>query len=216
MKVDELILYSQSVEKQKLFYRDVLEMEIIRDSKESVSFKAGRSIISFEYRKDAKPIHYALNIPSYQDTEALEWLQKRVEVIPYQDQPIVDFRNWNAKALYFYDADRNIVEFIARKNLDIRSASPFAADKLLCVSEIGIATSNIKDVYDRLNSLRELPVFDGNFDRFCAAGDEEGLFILVDVKKKKWFPADDDVYLTDFRVKGDFNFEFKNGEIKEL
>jgi len=33
---------------------------------------------------------------------------------------------------------------------------------------------------------------------------------------KKWFPTGDEIYESDFIVKGDFNFEFKKGEIIEI
>jgi hypothetical protein len=61
-----------------------------------------------------------------------------------------------------------------------------------------------------------IPIFDGDFSSFCAVGNDEGLFILINKNEKKWFPTNDVAYTSDVIVKGDYNFAFKNGKIKEL
>ena len=33
-----------------------------------------------------------------------------------------------------------------------------------------------------------LQLYDGNLDRFCAAGDEQGLLIMIRPSLKKWLP----------------------------
>jgi hypothetical protein len=64
--------------------------------------------------------------------------------------------------------------------------------------------------------MKKIPIFDGDFSSFCALGNDEGLFILIDKNKKKWFPTNDVAHASDIIVKGDYNFAFKNGTIKEL
>jgi len=54
------------------------------------------------------------------------------------------------------------------------------------------------------------------FDRFCAVGDENGLFIVVNNELKKWFPTGDLIEQSDFKIRGDFNFNYTNGEIIEI
>ena len=61
----------------------------------------------------------AVNLPGF---EAFAWANKKVELIPITPTSnIADFKNWNAKAFYFYDNNQNIVEFIARFDLDNNS-----------------------------------------------------------------------------------------------
>jgi len=216
MKIEELILFTNNLELQVDFYATVLEFQIINSTPESCSFKIGQSTLVFKYKREAIPYHFAFNIPSNKEDEALKWLKERVEILPFDENEIIDFSSWNAKSIYFYDADKNIVEFIARKNLNINFTDKFSSKSILNISEIGVVTTQIQALFKRLNQIREIDVFSGNFDRFCAVGDENGLFIMVHKQLKKWFRAGDKIYDSDFIIKGDYNFEFKNGKIIEI
>lgn len=218
MKINRLILYTAQLEEQTNFYKDVLGFKLTEKTADHSSFKVGSSILSFYFRESSTPYHFAFNIPSNQINEALAWLKKRVEILKDEDKgnEIQNFDFWNAKAVYFYDKDQNIVEFIARKNLAIESNTPFRAESLLCISEIGVAVNNIERTYHHLNQVKKLPIYSGDLDVFCAAGDENGLFIIVNKEKKKWFPTDDVAHSSYFRVEGDYNIEFTNGKINKI
>ncbi len=56
----------------------------------------------------------------------------------------------------------------------------------------------------------------GDFEVFCAAGDENGLFIILNKEKRRWFPTDDIPHSSYFRVEGDYNIEFTNGKINRI
>lgn len=213
MKVKELILYTPNMEEQRTFYHKTLGFPLLVNSNEKISFQTGESTLSFLKRNTAVPGHFAFNIPPYTEQYALEWLKQRVELLPFENNDIIDFLGWNARALYFYDADKNIVEFIARRNLEIKEETGFSIESVINISEVGIATTDNERVYNALNLTKKLPVYDGSFARFCAAGNEEGLFILVNKNEKKWFPTGDEALFTDLEVRGDYNFIYKNGKI---
>ena len=216
MQIKKVILFTNNIQKQKQFYKTILEFEQIEDSSEEISFKAGTSILSFQYKEDFKPSHLAFNIPSNAIYDALIWLHKRTEVLDCEGEKIANFINWKAKAIYFYDADNNIMEFIAREQIDKESDFAFTARTILSISEMAIAIDNIEAIYNSINKIRPIPIFDGDFTRFCALGNDEGLFILVDKNKKKWYPTMEDPFTSDFIIKGDYNFAFTNGKMKEL
>lgn len=216
MKIKELTLFTQNLEAQIDFYSKVLEFEIINCDDTSCSFNAGNSILTLKVKESSRPYHFAFNIPSNKESEALIWLKERVQLLSFEDNELIDFESWNAKALYFYDSDMNIVEFIARKSLNIKSESIFSSKSILNISEMALASTNIKETAAILNSIRPIKKYSGDCKRFCALGDEEGLFILANPLLKKWFPTDDEIEQSDFIVKGDFNFEFKNGKFIEL
>ncbi|SDX16443.1 hypothetical protein SAMN05444411_103244 [Lutibacter oricola] len=216
MKIKELIIYTSKLNLQIDFYTTVLELPITISTPESTSFKIGESILTLKYRKNTTPYHFALNIPSNKEKEALYWLKERVDILGFDTKEIIDFSSWNAKAIYFYDLDNNIVEFIARKNLNINSEEKFTAKSILNISEVGIASTNIESTFNKVNLIDNIEVYSGDFIKFCALGNENGLFILSNNKLRKWFPTGDQIYQSDFVVKGDFNFEFKNGEIIEI
>jgi len=216
MKIKELILFTNNLDQQIDFYSTILELPIVNSTPESTSIKIGESILTFQYKRNAVPYHFAFNIPSNKEKQALYWLKERVDVLTFDEKEIIDFSNWNAKAIYFYDFDKNIVEFISRKNLNINSDLKFSFKSILNISEMGLVTNEIKNTFNKLNKIENIQVYSGDFERFCALGDDEGLFILINNNLKKWFPSGDLIQQSDFKMKGDFNFEYINGEIIEI
>ena len=69
---------------------------------------------------------------------------------------------------------------------------------------------------EELNNMKPIRIFDGSFEKFCALGNNEGLFIVVDLLKKDWFPAGDKIHISDFTINGDYSFEYQDGKLKEL
>ncbi|MEM6686157.1 MAG: hypothetical protein AAF617_10265, partial [Bacteroidota bacterium] len=114
---------------------------------------------------------------------------------------------------YFYDKDGNIVEFIARKDLDIHNTHRFSTADIISISEVGIVSEDNEAIYHQINAMRPIEIYDGSFDRFCVLGNAEGLFILVNNTKKKWYPTLEEALQADFQIKGDYNFAFINGAI---
>jgi catechol 2,3-dioxygenase-like lactoylglutathione lyase family enzyme len=216
MKINRLILYTAQLDEQTAFYKDVLGFKLMEKTGDHSSFKIGSSILSFYFRESSTPYHFACNIPSNQVKEALAWLKQRVEIIKDENNEIQHFEEWNADAVYFYDKDQNIVEFIARKNLKADSQTSFRPESLLCISEIGLPVNNIERTFHHLNQVKKLPIYTGDFDTFCACGDENGLFIIINKEKKRWFPTDDVAQSSYFRVEGDYNIEFTNGKINKI
>lgn len=220
MNIKELTLYTPNIQGQFEFYSQVLGLTPYDHSDVSVAFQMGLSKLIFEYRKEATPYHFAFNIPAHQDTEALDWLKPRVDILKDGIHEIQDFSFWNAKAIYFYDADNNIVEFISRNNLKQNSNESFTSASLLELSEIGLPSQDIKSVFLALNNLMEIEVFDGSFERFCAIGDEHGLFICIH-KDRNWFPVGDKAHLSDFKIKLEIDgephqLEFVKGQFKRM
>ena len=200
MRIRELKIYTTKLAAQKIFYRDTLDLTVLDEKDGFVSFKIGQSILNIEHKENATPYHFAINIPDNQEIEALEWLKTKVDIVKDGDNEIQDFDFWNAKAIYFYDADNNIVELIARKNLDNASERPFNQYSLLEISEIGMPTLDIKEKFKVLNEGLGLEVFSGTFERFCAIGAETGLFICINRKEKDWYPKNDKALSSDFSV----------------
>ena len=218
MEILRLKIFSKNIEKQGLFYQEKLGLPLLKKTSQAIHFQIGNSILEIQEKLHATPYHFAINIPSNQEDQALNWLKERVAILKDVDAEIQDFDFWNAKAIYFYDADNNIVEFIARKNLANSSDKAFSIDSLLEISEIGVPTNNIEQVYQQINTLTDLEIYDGNLERFCAIGDEHGLFIAINKNVKDWFPTNDKAYTSEFEMellanKQVYNLTYKNGQI---
>ena len=213
MKIEEITLFTNQIEKQKLFYQEVVDFDLVFESEEKITFKTGKSLLSFEYKETVNSAHFAFNIPSNKIDEALLWLQKRVAILPDGENLISNFESWNAKAIYFYDADKNIVEFIARKDLNQNSVEQFTAKEIISISEIAMVTTNLSPLYEAISRIKPISIFDGNINRFCAIGNHDGLFILIDKTVKTWHPTGESVHTADFMIKGDYNFKYIAGEV---
>ncbi|WP_081212381.1 VOC family protein [Salegentibacter sediminis] len=221
MKICRLQLYTSNFREQLHFYRDTLGLKVKQNSEENFEVQVGYSLLEFQYQQDAKPYHIAFHIPDNQEGEALEWVKERVPVIKNNREEIIDFSAWNAKSLYFYDADKNILEFISRGDFSKPKSALFSEKSILGIAEIGIGTTQVRDKFNFLNAHFGLEKYDGDFEKFCAIGDDEGLLITINRNKKDWFPADDKIYAAEFRV--DFRYRekehqliFENDHLKTL
>ncbi|GAA4843592.1 VOC family protein [Algivirga pacifica] len=211
MKIQELTLYSRNLPRQKSFYQNTLGLEITQETDTFFEITTQNTLLRFEEKSDATPYHFAFNIPSEKEEEVMEWLQQKVKILPFQGEKLVDFSAWNAKAMYFKDMDGNIVEFISRRNLQYPFHAPFDVKQLWEVSEIGMPTKRVSSIYGELKSVASIDFFDGDRERFLAAGGEHGLFIIIDYQQKDWIPTDDKALPSAFRC----TFE-SNGKVYEI
>lgn len=219
MRIVELILETRRISEQKEFYSEVLGLNLISSEKTRISFKIGKSILTLIENTSATPYHFAINIPSNQINESTAWLKERVEIQKDGENEIVDFPAWNSESVYFYDTEANILEFIARKNLENKSNETFSESSFLEISEIGLATSQFEEKYESLTSNIGLPKFGGSQEIFSALGSETGLIILIDKNKKDWFPTNDKAFASNFILKMEIenkrlSLEYKNEELK--
>ncbi|MDL5512315.1 VOC family protein [Arenibacter sp. M-2] len=219
MKIKELTLYTSHIGRQAEFYSQVLGLVVVKKSPKNISFQIGHTLLHFELKKTATPYHFAINIPANKEEEALLWLKSRLTILKDGQDDIINFTAWNARAIYFYDPDKNIVELIARKNLRNGSERNFGPELFLGISEIGIPTSNIENVFSILRDAMGIGIYDGGFGNFCAMGDEYGLFICIDKAHRRWFPTNDKAFPSEFELvlqeKGkQYHVEFNNECIK--
>jgi len=220
MKITELHIYTSRLDEQLKFYQEVLSLPLLESSQTDFKVLIGQSVLWFSNKEKATSYHLAVNIPPNQVSDALAWLHKRVPIIQDEGHDIINFVSWNAKSVYFYDPDHNILEFIGRMNLSYRNIDAFDYHSLMGISEIGVPVDDIATFYNQLQKLSDFNIYDGNMERFCAVGDEEGLFIVVNKHQKRWYPTNDETYSSDFEVHFEnlgqsFGVVFKNGEMVE-
>lgn len=219
MKIKRLTVFTKDLRRQQNFYGKTLGLEQTADTGDSIGFRIGASQLFFKEYKSATPYHIAINIPSYTEHEALEWLRERAEVLTDQGREIQDFKSWNAKSVYFYDPDRNILEFISRRNLGYAARKEFGPGSFHEISEIGLAVTAIPPVYELLNKTLGLEVYNGSSENFSALGDEYGLLICIDMAGKTWYPVGDRAFPSEFELllaidNKEFVFTYLDREIK--
>ncbi len=192
MYISEIILRCNDPEEMMYFYCGKLGFERISFEEGKLSIKAGHSILTFIYDEKVKlpNYHFAFNIPGKQFFEAMNWAAGKVSLLKNDiGDTVFDFSNWNAEAFYFFDPQKNIVEFIARHDLDIPAEKPFSVQTISEISEIGVPVENVEEFYDEVNKFISAPIFDGDKKGFTAMGDQNGLFIVVPLKRN-WYPTE--------------------------
>lgn len=200
MKIEQLEIKTRNLKSQQDFYSNTLGLYTYSQSNYSFEVKIGSSALKFIDDTTATPYHIAFHIPSAQEEASLKWIKQRVQIQKNGQEEIVNFSAWNARSLYFYDTDKNILEFISRKDLYPPATKIFTEKSILSIAEIGLATNNISEKFKVLNETCGLKKFDGNFENFCATGDDEGLIIIIDKNKKEWFPTNDKAYSSNFKM----------------
>lgn len=220
MKIRQLSLYCFDINSQKYFYNDVLGFSLIDDGHDSFTIKVGWSHLTFIKSQIEYKYHYCFLIPSNKLEEALIWMQNRTEVLEIEAERYIQFfESWNAYSFYFLDTNGNVAEFIARKDLYNESKKAFNIKDVLCVNEIGMPTSNIKHTSDLLEQNMNSIFWKGNMDSFGTNGNQEGLFLLPNFKKRtKWFPTDIPIKPSPFKALIEINdffytLEFKNDNL---
>ncbi len=202
MYFQHLQLFTNNLMKQLEFYQDILELPVLEQSVNSVTFQVGLSRL--EFVQDSRDVfyHFAFNVPSHQFTKAKSWLSQRVTLI--KDSSGKDefpTNDWNADNIYFYDAGGNVVEFIARHDLKSDAVEPFSARGLECISELGIVTDNVPQTVKQIQDLTGASLYRTEVnDQFVPVGDETGLLIVVR-QNRIWFPETKPAVAAPFYVK---------------
>ncbi|WP_341480091.1 ring-cleaving dioxygenase [Paenibacillus dendrobii] len=207
---EEIKLKTAELVTLKQFYQDTLGVPVIAEEDGLFSLRIGDTLLTFEQAAEGQPFyHYAFNIPENQFKEAKAWLSNRVTLNREEGEDEADFESWNASAVYFEDPAGNIVELIARHNLNNASGEPFNANSLLCVSEIGIVRDDVRLFVEELQS-KGFPKWREGNDGFVPVGDEHGLLIVVK-KDRRWFFAekDSEIFPLSISIRGKGIMEFR-------
>jgi hypothetical protein len=195
MEIKQLILQTQSLKELTHFYKTVMELPVQSYGTTGITIRAGSTELIFEQVSTADPFyHFAINIPANKIEEARDWLSARVELIWIEQykSAVADFVNWHAKSVYFYDPAGNIVELIARFDLDNKTEEPFSSKQFLSIDEAGLVFKQ-EEFEKRTESLLrdyQLSYFSKQspLPQFRAVGDNEGLFVIVP-ENRNWFPT---------------------------
>ena len=192
MRIDRLDLLTADLAVQREFYANELPLPVLEESDAVLSLQAGRSQLIFGRAPEGWQgyYHFAFNIPEDQFWDAKEWLSRRVTLIKDNkgEDEFPSSKEWNAHSVYFYDPAGNILEFIARHDLDEHLDRPFDSQNILSISEIGIVSEDVPSMVGSLQSQIGISPYGGpSSDTFTAVGDVHGLFIVVK-RGRIWFP----------------------------
>lgn len=213
MKILELTLPSSNLDKQEHLFRNVLGFQCSRIDHGQLTIQCGANTLNFVAAERQFCFHYCWLIPPGCLPALIKFLDERnFEPLLYEGERIVDFGN--GRAVYFYDADGNLAEFIERPSLGHQTQSTFAIGDVIRLNEIGIPTEDPRQTAAELIDKFKIELVEGAVfrDDFVWCGDFEGVLLLPRVGRN-WLPTNKPAELNDLDVRFETAagpFELKN------
>ena len=199
-----MVLLTHNLADTEKFYTGIMGLPEVIKSESVVAFRVGTTLLKFEKSEKKNPIyHIAFNIPNNKTEEALIWFSSKIPILYVsENEKIIDFEDWNARSFYFMDNNGNILECIARFDLENAREKEFNSASLLNISEIGIPVDEVILKCENLIAKRDHAYFAKQepFDYFAALGDDHGLLIFVK-SGRNWFPTDQPALQYPIKVK---------------
>lgn len=192
MKIKALYLQTNDLVGTEALYTTILKIPTYRITPTEVSFLIGETELHFTKSDSESQYHIAFDVPKNLIDASYDWMKSKTKILPVtENSEFSNFELWNAKSFYFYDNNSNLLEFIARFDLENTSKKTFDSTSILYVSEIGIVTKNVPELTERLQNEYPLSVYAKQpaQENFTVLGDETGLLVLVD-ENRNWFPTD--------------------------
>ncbi|WP_445722082.1 VOC family protein [Flavobacterium sp.] len=215
MKIQELTLLTNNLIETKKFYENTIGFQKIIETETSISFAVGTSKLIFELTEENNnpKYHFAFNIPTNMLNDAIDWILKRTSLIETENTFITDFENWKAKAIYFFDNNRNILEFICRTDLNNQTDKPFSVETILNINEIGLVIDQPLQIGKEIIEKTKTEYFSKGPKRedFVAIGNDNGLFVISN-PNRKWFPTQE--MAEKWKVKGKIKVADKEYELE--
>lgn len=190
MHIQKVSILTSQIDEIRNFYGKCLGFEIIDESTDSVTFKVGKSALTFKKTNQDAFYHFAFGIPYNKIEGALSYIEELTEILPVEGtSKIADFPTWNAQSFYFHDPAGNILEFIGRYHWIEKKEPQFSTTDIRGIVEIGIVSGEIKTVANELENAGLTYYSRGpKLDDFMPMGDDNGLLLLCAVGKN-WMPT---------------------------
>lgn len=192
MKIKAITLQTNNLQATKDFYTATLELPMLAQHANSITLQAGDTVLTFTaVSEEVNVYHFAFNIPSNQLNNALVWAEAHLNLIEnYEGNLVTTFENWKSQSVYFTDNNGNLLEFIAREDIQVVVDEAFAPTQILTISEMGIVVEKPMLQAEKLIKKHNLTYFEKAepTEQFLALGDDQGLLIMV-TPNRNWFPT---------------------------
>ena len=193
MQITTLKIQTGDIHAQQDFYGNTLGLPSqITDNE--LRIQIGSS--ELEFIQDSAFVgryHFAFTIPKNQFEAGVHWLEQRTTIASDANgKTRFETGEWNADNVYFYDPQGNILELIARhdldeSNLEHTSRETFGPHSLLHISEIGLPSPNVLEMIAWFANSLEVGTYKSFDKNFAPIGDVHGLVIAVP-EDRIWFP----------------------------
>ncbi|MFF2274317.1 VOC family protein [Agromyces sp. NPDC058126] len=193
MRIIQLTMPTRDPNAVERFYGDRLGLAVRRDV-DRVEVEVGSTRMHFSRSAPFDGAqHLAFTIPTGSLAAAKAWLVDRAELFELDGADEFEGpAGWNSRSLYFDGPDRQVLELIERRELVSPPVDGFGPERILDVSEVGIAVPDIGGAVERLRLAGSEPYAGTVGERFAAVGDLHGLLVLA-APRRIWWPTIDRV-----------------------
>lgn len=200
MEILKLKLYTSKFREQIHFYRDILGFRTVTITDHGFSIQAGQTLLIFQKSSQNVYYHFAFLIPTHSIDDAIQFLTRRhIAILKYHNKNIIDFGT--GRAVYFRDANENIVEFIERPCLKYTRTKDFSIDQVIKINEIGLPSEDTIEMSQKLIDSFNIQLINREdiSEKFCWIGDHNGAFIVTK-KGRSWLPTNSPGIINDFCI----------------
>ncbi len=177
------------LEEMRAFYHEQLGLAVLEQTEGQLTIAGGSTKITFEPATEDQGdpfYHFAFNIPENKIRAARDWQRARSPLLPVPEnlrdpdypEDVVHFRNWNAHSVFFFDPAENVVEYIARHDLQNPADGPFTSADIQYASEIAFIVDDVTSAATGVQDRFELGPYRSSSEQFHAVGDEHGLLLV--------------------------------------
>ena len=193
MQITALKIHTGNLHAQQHFYGNTLGLPS-RIVDNELRIQIGSS--ELEFIQDSAFVgryHFAFTIPKNQFEAGAHWLEQRTTLASDANgKTRFETGEWNADNVYFYDPQGNILELIARhdldeSNLEHTSRETFGPHSLLHISEIGLPSPNVLEMIGWFANSLEVETYKSFDENFAPIGDVHGL-VIATPEDRIWFP----------------------------
>ncbi|WP_026826009.1 MULTISPECIES: VOC family protein [Exiguobacterium] len=145
MRITEVTLYTNRLDEMKHFYSEKLGLSVVDEDSTRLRINLGEDTLIFQgaVTDQERQYHFAINIPANRFKEAKEWIMSRVPLLTEEGEDEIYFEGIDASSLYFYDADENVVELIARHSINPESnIESFSSNEFLGIGEMSLTVED--------------------------------------------------------------------------
>ena len=156
MRITEATLYTNRLDEMKRFYVEKLGLSVVDENSTRFQIELGEDTLIFQeaITEHERQYHFAINIPANRFKEAKEWIMSRVPLLTEEGEDEIYFEGIDASSLYFYDADENVIELIARHSINPESnIESFSSNEFLGIGEMSLTVEDPSLVAQALETI---------------------------------------------------------------
>jgi len=174
------------------FWENTIGCEVVKQTISTFTIKIGSSLLTFKPNVTslARPqYHFSILIPSNQIENCLAWLKNggkkndgnEIELWRggETNAEVIQSPLYNSSSIYFADYGGNIIEFVARRNLDNAEEGEFSSDMFKEINSVSMITKEVKLAQELITENLGYKPVDRTTSGYKVMGNANGLINLV-------------------------------------